>query len=94
MTAGIAIAMPVGTATVTNTGDSPVEFESGDPATSRSQKSHGIPFERSEMVDPPEPAIRPYPAQYSRPWKFEDGQEVLIRPIRPEDEPLIVTFHG
>jgi len=47
-----------------------------------------------EMVDPPEPAIRPYPTQYSRPWKFENGQEVLIRPIRPEDEPLIVTFHG
>jgi len=47
-----------------------------------------------EMVHPPESAIRPYPAQYSRPWKFDDGEEVLIRPIRPEDEPLIVRFHG
>jgi len=47
-----------------------------------------------EMLHPPESAIRPYPAQYSRPWKFEDGQEVLIRPIRPEDEPLMVRFHG
>jgi len=47
-----------------------------------------------EVMDPPGPAIRPYPSQYSRPWKFDDGQEVLIRPIRPEDEPLIVRFHG
>jgi acetyltransferase len=47
-----------------------------------------------ETVYPPEPAIRPYPEQYSRPWRFEDGQEVLIRPIRPEDEPLMVRFHG
>lgn len=46
-----------------------------------------------EMVHPPESAIRPYPAQYSWPWKFED-QEVFIRPIRPEDEPLVVRFHG
>jgi acetyltransferase len=45
-------------------------------------------------VYPPESAIRPYPAQYSRPWKFEDGEDVLIRPIRPEDEPLMVRFHG
>ena len=47
-----------------------------------------------EVVYPPEPAIRPYPSQYSRPWRFEDGEEVLIRPIRPEDEPLMVGFHG
>jgi acetyltransferase len=47
-----------------------------------------------ETAYPPESAIRPYPAQYARPWKFEDGEEVLIRPIRPEDEPLMVRFHG
>lgn len=47
-----------------------------------------------EVVYPPEPAIRPYPEQYSRPWKFENGEEILIRPIRPEDEPLMVRFHG
>jgi len=47
-----------------------------------------------EVVYPPESAIRPYPSQYSRPWKFDDGEEVLIRPIRPEDEPLMVRFHG
>jgi len=41
----------------------------------------------------PRPAIRPYPIQYVSPWKMKNGQEVLIRPIRPEDEPLIVKFH-
>ena len=40
------------------------------------------------------PAIRPYPVQYVRPWRFEDGSEVLIRPIRPEDEPLVARFHA
>jgi acetyltransferase len=41
----------------------------------------------------PRPAIRPYPTQYIRPWTMRDGTAVLIRPIRPEDEPLIVEFH-
>jgi len=47
-----------------------------------------------DVEDPPRPAIRPYPVQYVKPWRFEDGTEVLIRPIRPEDEPLIVRFHA
>lgn len=38
-------------------------------------------------------AIRPYPLQYVSPWHLKDGREVTIRPIRPEDEPLIVRFH-
>ena len=37
--------------------------------------------------------IRPYPAQYVRRWKLADGTAVTIRPIRPEDEPLMITFH-
>ena len=44
--------------------------------------------------DLPRLAIRPYPVQYLTPWRFDDGTEVLIRPIRPEDEPLMVRFHG
>jgi len=44
--------------------------------------------------DRPRLAIRPYPVQYVKPWRFEDGTEVVIRPIRPEDEPLMVRFHG
>jgi acetyltransferase len=41
----------------------------------------------------PRPAIRPYPSQYVWQWRFEDGDAVTIRPIRPEDEPLMVEFH-
>jgi len=41
----------------------------------------------------PKPAIRPYPSQYVSPWTMKDGTQVTIRPIRPEDEPLMVKFH-
>jgi acetyltransferase len=41
----------------------------------------------------PRPAIRPYPSQYIRPWNLRDGAPVLLRPIRPEDEPMLVQFH-
>jgi acetyltransferase len=41
----------------------------------------------------PKPAIRPYPTQYVSPWIMRDGTAVTIRPIRPEDEPLMVRFH-
>ncbi len=41
----------------------------------------------------PKPAIRPYPLQYVSPWTLNDGVQVTIRPIRPEDEPLIAKFH-
>ncbi len=42
----------------------------------------------------PRLAIRPYPAQYASEWTSKAGMAVAIRPIRPEDEPLIVQFHG
>lgn len=47
----------------------------------------------------PRPAIRPYPSQYISRWQMpgtsavKDSSEVTIRPIRPEDEPLLVAFH-
>lgn len=41
----------------------------------------------------PRPAIRPYPSQYVTPWILKDGTPVTIRPIRPEDEPVLVKFH-
>ncbi len=41
----------------------------------------------------PRSAIRPYPEQYVSNWKMEGGEEVVIRPIRPEDEPKLVDFH-
>jgi acetyltransferase len=41
----------------------------------------------------PRSAIRPYPNQYIQPSELRDGTPVVIRPIRPEDEPLIARFH-
>jgi len=41
----------------------------------------------------PRPAIRPYPIQYASAWKLKNKAPVFIRPIKPEDEPLIVKFH-
>lgn len=42
----------------------------------------------------PRAAIRPYPVQYVWEWRFKDGTPVTVRPIRPEDEPLMVRFHS
>ncbi|MGE5139881.1 MAG: bifunctional acetate--CoA ligase family protein/GNAT family N-acetyltransferase [Rudaea sp.] len=42
----------------------------------------------------PRPAIRPYPAQYVYEWTTRQGLPLLIRPIRPEDEPLMASFHA
>jgi acetyltransferase len=42
----------------------------------------------------PRLAIRPYPSQYVSSWTAKDGSAVTFRPIRPEDEPLIVDFHA
>jgi acetyltransferase len=43
--------------------------------------------------DLPRTAIRPYPKQYVFHEELRDGTPVTIRPIRPEDEPLMVKFH-
>jgi acetyltransferase len=41
----------------------------------------------------PRPVIRPYPTQYVTNSTLKDGAPVIVRPIRPEDEPLLVRFH-
>jgi acetyltransferase len=41
----------------------------------------------------PKLAIRSYPTRYVSSWKMKSGTPVNIRPIRPEDEPLLVKFH-
>jgi acetyltransferase len=41
----------------------------------------------------PKPVIQPYPTQYVEKWTLRDGSDVVIRPIRPEDEPMIRAFH-
>jgi acetyltransferase len=51
---------------------------------------HGLDVPQEKL---PRLAIRPYPTRYVAPWTAKDGTDVLIRPIRPEDEPLLVKFH-
>jgi acetyltransferase len=43
--------------------------------------------------DLPKPAIRPYPSQWVTKWKTKSGLDVVIRPIKPEDEPMMIQFH-
>ena len=43
--------------------------------------------------DLPKLAIRPYPNRYVGKWMMKNGNEVIIRPIRAEDEPLMQRFH-
>mgnify|MGYP001043412048 CR=1 FL=1 len=51
---------------------------------------HDLDVEENQL---PKTAVCPYPRQYVTPWQLNDGTSVTIRPIRPEDEPLIVQFH-
>jgi acetyltransferase len=51
---------------------------------------HGPEVKRDML---PRLAIRPYPIQYVKPWKMKNGEDVTIRPIRPEDEPLLIKLH-
>ncbi|MBZ0299262.1 MAG: bifunctional acetate--CoA ligase family protein/GNAT family N-acetyltransferase [Anaerolineae bacterium] len=44
-------------------------------------------------ADLPQLAVRPYPVQYVEDYTLKDGTSVVIRPIRPEDEPCMVKFH-
>ncbi len=41
----------------------------------------------------PKLAIRPYPLNYVQTTALRDGQKVTLRPIRPEDERLIIALH-
>jgi acetyltransferase len=42
----------------------------------------------------PRLAIQAYPNQYTAPFRLNDGTELLVRVIRPEDEPLLIAFHA
>jgi len=44
-------------------------------------------FERHEHM-----VISPYPKKYEILWLLKNGQEVLLRPIKPEDEPLWIDW--
>ena len=51
-----------------------------------------IILDHEMVLSPPRPyshlAIRPYPEQYTKTAKLKDGTRVLLRPIKPEDEPM------
>lgn len=51
---------------------------------------HG-PEVRAE--DLPQTAVHPYPIKYVKAWQLTNGEAVTIRPIRPEDEPLLIRLH-
>lgn len=42
----------------------------------------------------PRLAIRPYPEHYAKAYTLPDHTPILVRSIRPEDEPMLVRFHG
>ena len=51
---------------------------------------HGPEVDESQL---PKLPIRPYPTQYAQEARLKDGTAITVRPIRPEDEPLMVRFH-
>lgn len=51
-----------------------------------------IKVERTEEKTPYHLIIAPYPSQYESYHTLKDGTVILLRPIRPEDEPLILEL--
>lgn len=51
---------------------------------------HGADVAEAQL---PHPAIRPYPTQYIGEFVTKKGVSLTVRPIRPEDEPLVARFH-
>ncbi len=51
---------------------------------------HGLDVTEDKL---PTTAIRPYPIHLVSAWRMKDGNAVMIRPIRPEDEPMMIEFH-
>jgi acetyltransferase len=48
--------------------------------------------ELPEHALPPLP-LRPYPTHSVRHVRLQDGVPLLLRPVSPEDEPLLIAFH-
>jgi acetyltransferase len=48
--------------------------------------------EESPVPAPRHLIIAPYPNQYVSDWLLEDGTPVKLRPMKPEDEPLVADF--
>jgi acetyltransferase len=41
----------------------------------------------------PHLVITPYPTRHVLPWTLPDGEEMILRPIKPEDEPLMEEMY-
>lgn len=52
----------------------------------------GEPERRFAGSGPPNLAVRAYPSQWERHLEARGGWKILVRPMRPEDEPLIHEF--
>jgi len=52
-----------------------------------------LPYPALADEELPKLAIRPYPTQYIFRTRLRDGTAVTLRPICPEDEPLVAEFH-
>ncbi len=53
-----------------------------------------VHVQRAESPGAGRLAIRPYPRELEEVLQLEDGRRVLVRPIRPEDEPAHQVFHA
>lgn len=51
-----------------------------------------IVVEPTDIAAPRHLIISPYPNQYETHWMLKDGTPVLIRPMKPEDEPLVADL--
>jgi acetyltransferase len=70
-----------------------------NPLLASAQEIHALDARvvlHDPQTDPnalPRAVIRPYPAEYITMFTLRDGTAVELRPIRPDDEPLMVRFH-
>ena len=51
-----------------------------------------IAIEPSSLPAPRHLIISPYPNQFESDWLLKDGTPLLLRPMRPEDEPLMAEL--
>jgi acetyltransferase len=49
-------------------------------------------LEATTVRSPDHLVIRPYPTQYETHWVLDNGTPALVRPVRPEDEPMLQEF--
>ncbi len=51
-----------------------------------------VVLKRTKLRSPNHMAIAPYPRRYETQWKTSDGTQLLLRPIRPEDEGMMLDL--